>query len=171
MKYFHPSKKYFTSKEFVSKSFYQKTKKYLSDRGLSIYLDDIIYAKFDPSLLWTIERIRIYYNRPVLINNWYAVGGSLNYRGYREKVIKGSSERSQHNNGRALDFNVSGISSDEAYHHILKNYNNDMYQYITAIEDKKKATTWTHFDTRNYNKVKHGLLIVWFWSKQNEWIF
>lgn len=105
-------------------------------------------------VLESIELIREHFNKPMSINNWHK-GGSLLNRGYRSPYSKVGSKYSQHKLGNAIDFNIKGVSSDDVFEEIIKEFSKFN---ITTIEDKHFATSWTHIDFRN--TFSDDLLIV-----------
>jgi uncharacterized protein YcbK (DUF882 family) len=123
--------KYFKVQEFVPKSVYKARK------GKAIQL-------IDYNLLIFIERLRETLNKPITVNNWH-VGGQYQYRGLRDAGSDVYSKYSQHSFGSALDFKVSGMSSEDVRQWIIDNRNLAWVKPITFIED---GVSWVHVDVR-----------------------
>jgi len=109
-----------------------------------IYLSDSIMF-LNQNALNMLYRVRVYFNLPIIVNNWHR-GGKLKYRGYRPAFTRIGAKNSQHKLGNAFDFNVIGISSDEVNKEIQKHYK---VLGVTTLEDKRFSPTWTHIDCRN----------------------
>lgn len=130
--------RYFTIEELVSDSVYRK-------------YGDKSWEFIDIRLIETIDKLREVFNKPITINNW-KWGGSLKQRGLRankDEIVANKKDYyiSQHCLGKAVDFNVKGLSSKEVYDFILEN--KDKFPYITRIEDINKTPTWVHIDLSN----------------------
>ncbi|MFB5180963.1 hypothetical protein [Vibrio alginolyticus] len=117
---------------------------------------------FDPRLLITLDQLREDLGRPITVNNW-CFGGNLEQRGLRdegyyiEEALKDgyttadgladyAESLSQHKYGRAVDFNVKGMTAAEVRAHIHKNKHK--YPFITFIETD---ISWCHIDVRGGN--------------------
>jgi hypothetical protein len=83
----------------------------------------------------------------VTINNWHK-GGPLKNRGTRAPWTETGGKLSQHKFMNGFDFNVSGMTSDEVYDHIMANQAPFLAAGITTIEDKAMTQGWTHIDFR-----------------------
>lgn len=130
--------RYFTIEELVSDNVYRK-------------YGDKSWEFIDIRLIETIDKLREVFNKPITINNW-KWGGSLKQRGLRankDEIVVNKKDYyiSQHCLGKAVDFNVKGLSSKEVYDFILEN--KDKFPYITRIEDINKTPTWVHIDLSN----------------------
>lgn len=136
--------KYFKSYELVDKTTYQKRL-------------DFSYQLIDSRILWTIDKLREYFNSSIIINNW-KFGGNREWSGFRTKESPYYSPYSQHTTGRAIDFIVRDVNSKLVREEIKNNINKDVFKYITAIEDFD-GMDWAHIDCRNWNKKENGLLI------------
>lgn len=97
----------------------------------------------DARILWTLDALRGYFAVPILVNNW-SVGGSMSQRGYRTDIdMLLKTPLSQHRFGRAVDFEISGITSQQ-FRDKAKNGELAMQlQYITRIEND---VDWCHID-------------------------
>lgn len=125
----------------------------------NFYLDEFvpptIYKKYgrkstwfiNPILAKAVQIIRTHFGKSVTINNWWG-GGHYKNRGFRSPYTKVGVSLSQHRFCNALDFTVSGISSNKVRTFIRKNYKE---LGLTAIED---GITWVHIDCRWTNSKK-----------------
>jgi hypothetical protein len=104
---------------------------------------------FDNRILWTIDQIRKYFGRPMYVNNWI-YDGNLKYRGFRPFNCNIGAKFSQHRFGRAIDFDIDGMYSDEVRQEIKKNEHLDPFKFITRMETN---VPWVHIDCGNYNKI------------------
>jgi hypothetical protein len=120
--------KHFQSYELLPPDVYQK----MGDNGL--YL-------IDDRILWTLDQIREYFNKPITINNWKK-GGQFSQRGYRNDPNTGA-PLSAHRFGRACDFDISGITSNEFRTKVKSGGLDTVMVYITRMED---GVNWNHMD-------------------------
>lgn len=136
--------KYFKIEELVSKKVYKK-------------YGENAWQFIDPRLIKVIDLLREHFNKPITVNNWLW-GGQLEQRGLRtnlDELVKSKTEKgtlyiSQHILGKAIDFNVKGLSSQEVYNEILKN--KEKFYLISRIENIEKTPTWCHIDVANIDK-------------------
>lgn len=136
--------KYFKIEELVSRKVYRK-------------YGEKSWEFIDPTLIKVIDLVREHFNAPVTINNWLW-GGNLEQRGLRtncDDIVKGKTEAntlyvSQHCLGRAVDFNVKGLSAQEVYNDILKN--KEKFYLISRVENIKNTPNWCHIDVANIDK-------------------
>ena len=133
--------KNFIIQEFVPKSVYTK-------------FGDNAYWFLDPNLIYTIDKIRDYYKKPITVNNWHT-GGKFQYRGLRTNECPEYTPFSQHALGNALDFDIEGVAAADVRKWILNNSASEMCKYISCIED---GVSWVHMDTRPLNQSK--ILVV-----------
>lgn len=96
------------------------------------------------SVLYTL-RYEIF-KCPIVINTW-AMKGTLSQRGLRCNRCSLVKDKktvylSAHQLGKALDFNVEGYTTEEAYRMIKDNI--DKFKYPIRIE--VNSTTWCHID-------------------------
>jgi len=103
--------------------------------------EDYLWSLFDPNLLIVIDRLRLYFNKPITINNWKS-GGQFKWRGYRTNSCKIGAKGSLHRSGKGLDFDVKGIPAEEVRKIIKENYK--MFPEIGRME---KDVNWVHIDT------------------------
>ena len=102
----------------------------------------------DPRLLETLDKLREELGRPITINNWLW-GGNFKQRGLRDRSFYKSDKAyvdslSQHKYGRAVDFDVKGMSAPEVRKFIYKN--REKFPFITFVETD---INWVHIDCRN----------------------
>ena len=136
--------KYFKIQELVSKSVYDK-------------YGDKCWEFINPKIITFLDRLRKDLDKPITVNNW-VWGGTLEQRGLRtnldelvkDKTEKGTLYISQHILGKAVDFNVKDLSSEEVYKEILKNKNK--FYLISRIENIDSTPNWVHIDCANTDK-------------------
>lgn len=133
-------KNYFCIEEFVSKKVYKKH----GERAWKFIC---------PRLLRTILLIRKKIDKPITINNW-KWGGKFSQRGLRSnlsaifmsKFRKGHMYLSAHVTGRAIDFDVEGMTATEV-RQWLKGIHKEL-PYKIRLENKMngKQISWVHLD-------------------------
>lgn len=96
----------------------------------------------DPRIVDACEKIRVYFNKPVTVNNWH-LQGQYKESGFRMPSTTTGATLSQHRFGRACDIKVKGISPEEVRDAIRMNWKSFG---VTTIE--KDTPTWTHIDVR-----------------------
>lgn len=112
----------------------------------------------DDRLLDTLLVLREKIDKPIVVNNW-AKGGSYSQRGLRCNVCQLVREKTDlqkvyvtaHLQGKAVDFNVNGMTAEEVRRWIVKNQ--ILLPHPIRIEND---VTWVHLDVRNdgsHNKV------------------
>ena len=111
---------------------------------------------FDDRVLWTADQLWELYGPTVVANDWYW-GGNNQYRGWRPWNCKVGANLSQHKFGRALDQKFKYATAEEVRQKIKKDPWKDEFKHIKSIENN---VSWLHFDCRNWNKQRYGLLIV-----------
>jgi uncharacterized protein YcbK (DUF882 family) len=99
----------------------------------------------DERLLMSLDAIREHYKRPVTVNNWYS-GGKFSLRGLRPMNSVVGAKYSQHKFGRAVDFDVQGISPEQ----VRNDIRSGLFPLITCIE---KDVNWVHIDVRNCTRL------------------
>ena len=113
----------------------------------------------DERLLLPLHTIRLYLDKPIIVNNW-AKGGSYSQRGLRCNVCplvreKTSLEKvyvTAHLQGKAIDFHVPGLSSDEVRDFIV----GIQCQLPYPIRIERGTQEWAHIDMRAsefYDKI------------------
>ncbi|BCV28484.1 D-Ala-D-Ala carboxypeptidase family metallohydrolase [Shewanella algae] len=68
---------------------------------------------FDPRLLKLLDQLRELFDAPITVNNWFW-GGQFSNRGLRTSASSYYRPYSQHSFGRAVDFDVKGLTADES---------------------------------------------------------
>lgn len=109
------------------------------------------WSFLDKRLLDTILAIREGIGKPITVNNWSS-GGSFSQRGLRcnlcslvkDKTNKTKIYVSAHLQGKAVDFDVKGMSASKVREWI--GMNKDILPYPIRIE---KDVNWVHVDMRN----------------------
>jgi hypothetical protein len=132
--------KHFQSYELLPPDVYQK----MGDNGL--YL-------IDDRILWTLDQIREYFNKPITINNWKK-GGQFSQRGYRNDPNTGA-PLSAHRFGRACDFDISELSSEDFRIKVKAGALNPIIGYITRIED---GVNWIHMDCMGLPRTSNQMI-------------
>ena len=108
----------------------------------------------DTKLVWTIDKIREALGKKITINTW-KWKGQFSERGYRDPKSKTGAVNSMHKKGKAVDFDVEGMTAEQVRNWIRKNYKTlDCLKYITGME---KGVSWVHIDVRPYDRKALGL--------------
>jgi len=131
---------YFVVQEFVSSKVYKKH----GDRAWKFIC---------PRLLETMLFIRKELGRPVKINTWH-IGGRFSQRGLRSnlgsiflsKFRKGRMYLSAHVMGRAVDFDVQGMTAPEVRQWLKGKYKELPYKIRLENEMNGKQISWVHLD-------------------------
>lgn len=106
---------------------------------------------FDPHLLETLDRLRVALHKKIIINNWSA-GGKFTQRGLRCNLCelvetKTKSKKiymSSHILGKAVDFNVDGMTAEEVRKWIITHQNEIPYPICLEAD-----VSWVHLDMRD----------------------
>lgn len=125
--------KNFSVKEFVSREVYTS-------------LGESSWWLLNPNIVYTMDKLRDYFGKPVTINSW-DIGGTFEQRGFRDDSSVGA-RYSQHKFGNAADFSIVNYEAEEVRKKILalsKGYFNGIVKYISAMESD---TNWVHIDCR-----------------------
>ena len=135
--------KYFKIQELVSKKVYDR-------------YGENAWMFIDTKLIKVLDLLREHFNKPITVNNWLW-GGNLQQRGLRankDELVANKKDYyiSQHCLGKAVDFNVKGLSAQEVYDEILRNI--EKFYLISRIENIKDTPTWVHIDVANVDKFK-----------------
>lgn len=139
------AKKYFGIKELVCPHVYE-------------IWGDSAWQFLDDRMLENLAFIREGIGKPIIVNNW-AKGGEYSQRGLRctrcifviEKVDLRKVYLSAHIQGKAVDFNVVGMTAEEVRQWIIEHA--DELPYPVRLE---RWVGWVHIDTRvcSYEKVE-----------------
>lgn len=103
-------------------------------------------ARIDPLILLTAEQVREFFDAPVTINNW-SLGGQLRYRGYRPASCTVGAKKSMHREGKAIDFDIKGLTAQQGRKRILDNQNS--FPHIRRME---RGVSWVHVDIKDTGK-------------------
>ena len=112
-----------------------------------------IWFLFRQDALISLDGIRNYFKKPVIVNNWRE-GGSFKFRGLRPHESPVWTQYSQHSFGNAFDLDVVGMKADEVRKEIINNKDDDHFDLITCLEI---GINWVHFDCRN---ISERILLV-----------
>jgi len=115
-------------------------------------VDPVVYKRFgqralmffDSRLLVTADAVREYFDQPMIINNW-KTRGNYSHRGFRRPNCKVGAGFSQHKFGRAIDFDIKGLTAEEVRIEILNNQKHPAFTHITTLE---RGVSWVHLDIR-----------------------
>ena len=118
--------------------------------------EDYLWELFDENLLRVIDRLRSDLKKSISINTWKS-NGEFSFRGFRPKNCKVGAKNSPHKKGKALDFDVKGMTAQEVREYIIKNH--DKYPEIKRME---KDVTWVHIDTVPHKSIPLYLFNPWF---------
>jgi hypothetical protein len=124
--------RYFKGYELVDKHTYHK-------------FGENVWMFFNPVALRALDGIREYFDRPVIVNDWFK-GGQLQFRGLRPPYCTTGTTYSQHRFGNAFDCTIVGMDAEDVRKIILQDKNHPLLKDITCIEEK---VSWLHFDCRN----------------------
>lgn len=133
-------KKYFDIRELVGPRTYKKH----GERA---------WKFFDFRLLETLLILRINIDKPIIINNWHK-GGVYKQRGLRtiiQQIVKNFTYKNKlylsgHLLGKAVDFDVIGLTAQEVRNWIKMNQH--LFPYKIRLEQDKngKHINWVHLD-------------------------
>jgi hypothetical protein len=127
--------KNFRLQEFIPEEVWKR----LGENGLWLIDEDIIKVA---------QNIRDYFKKPMYINTWVFRTGDLSkrfkWRGFRPSKYTKGAYFSQHKLGKAIDFNIPGLTPQEIQTALCRRMKT---VGIKAIE--LGTPTWTHVDVRN----------------------
>lgn len=136
-------KPYFDIRELVGPETYNK-------------LGNQAWQVFDTDTLHSLLLMRVGIDKPFTVNTWHK-GGEFSQRGFRDntqqilkdKTIKGKLYLSGHVMGKAIDFVVSGMDSEDVRQWIINNA--EIFRCKIRLEHKKNGEpiSWVHFDTKH----------------------
>ena len=135
--------KYFSLDELVCEHVYNKYGKFA-------------WCFFDTKLLITLDTIRDRIGKPIYVNNWQ-IHGDYSQRGLRcpqcqivkDKAEAGILYMSAHTLGKAVDFDVEGLTGEEMRLWIVAKQN--WWPYHIRLE---KGVSWVHLDTYDWSEQK-----------------
>ena len=133
--------KYFKIQELVSADVYKKY-----GEGAWKFIDE--------KLIITIDEIREHFNKPILINSYKRNLHQRGLRANKDTIVRNKKGYyiSQHCLGKAVDFNVVGMSIEDAYNELVKHHKK--FKYLKRIENIKHTPTWIHIDVANVDDFK-----------------
>lgn len=105
------------------------------------------WSLFDTTLLSTLDRLRDRYKVPITINNWHnKPPNPFKYRGFRPSDCDVGAKRSMHRVGKAVDFDVYGMTAEQVRRDLLANQEHLDIMFINRIET---GVSWVHIDFAN----------------------
>jgi len=121
---------------------------------LTEFIPPEILENYGGNALWFIDQriinicqfIRDRFEVPITINNWFS-GGPYRYSAYRDPASTVGALLSQHKAGRAADFRLKGVDSEEIRQDIINNW--PLYQDVGLTTIERGTPTWVHIDCRN----------------------
>jgi len=109
------------------------------------------FSKIDDRILIFMDHLRGALGRAITINTWF-FDGKFSQRGLRTEesghyvpVTDSNRSTNNHPQGKAVDFDVEGMSAKQVRDWIIKNRNLSWIKPITFIEDD---VNWVHVDVR-----------------------
>lgn len=119
--------------------------KELVDKQTFAALGDSAWMLFRPEILITADRVREYFGKPIIINNWH-MGGNLSLCGFRPPDSGVGAKYSQHRLANAVDMHFDGLAAEEVRAEMLKKPDDEAFKLITCMEIE---VNWNHIDCRN----------------------
>ncbi|CAM3021228.1 D-Ala-D-Ala carboxypeptidase family metallohydrolase [Shewanella algae] len=119
-------------------------KKTYNDRG------EKAWQLFDPRLLKLLDQLRELFDAPITVNNWFW-GGQFSNRGLRTSASSYYRPYSQHSFGRAVDFDVKGLTADESREKIRHWFSSELLD-IDGIR-MELGVNWVHLDVANCSGI------------------
>ncbi len=127
------TKNFFSIKEFVDKQTYNK----FGEKSIWFIDNDLIVQ---------MNQLRQLFGRKITINTW-AYGGNFQWRGFRTAGSPNFAKYSSHSFGRAVDFDVEGISARRARKQIIEWYKEGLL--TSKSINLETEVSWVHLDIRN----------------------
>ena len=114
----------------------------------------------DPKIIYTLDHIRQRYGKKVTVNNWKwnSSPTAFKERCLRKPDTKTGSKWSDHKYGRAVDFDVEGMTAAEVRKDILANKDHEDFKYITILED---GVSWVHIGVANLANDADRIFVVY----------
>ena len=114
----------------------------LVDRQSFLDWGEHCWTYFHPEALEMLHGIRMFLGRPITVNNWLW-GGPLSFRGYRGPACMIGAVQSYHRRGMAFDFDVKGLTAEDALDLILANQD---HEWLMPIQRMERGIPWVHAD-------------------------
>ena len=129
--------------ELLPKNIYEETMRYGETR----------WQWFDNRLLITLQALRDKEGK-IILNDWYW-GGKHQYRVFRPFNCEIGALWSMHKSFKAADCIFVETTAERVRTRFLENPGN--YSFITCVETE---ISWFHFDVRNWDVSKYGILQI-----------
>ncbi len=141
-------------KDIISQNKITPIKKYHNYFSIKEFVDRKTYYKYKEKSIWFIDKnliiqmnqLRELFGRKITINNW-AYGGRFQWRGFRTQNSPEYTPYSSHSFGRACDFDVEGLTAEQARRMIIEWYKEGIL--ISKSINLEKEVNWVHLDIRN----------------------
>lgn len=117
----------------------------LVDKQTFSVLGEQAWMLFRQDFLITLDKVREYFGKAIVINNWQS-GGNLSLCGFRPYDSHVGAKFSQHRFGNGGDLHIAGMDANEVRAEIIKNKDHEAFKLITCLEIN---ITWVHMDARN----------------------
>lgn len=132
------TKEFFTIEEFVDETVFNR-------------YGEQAWKFIDPTILESLLVVRIYLKKPITINNWH-IGGKFSQRGLRHNmsaIVKKKTRLylSAHIFGKAIDFDVKGMTAVEVREWIVENKNKFPHKIRLERNMNGNPISWVHMDT------------------------
>ena len=114
----------------------------------ALHGDNGLYL-IDDRILSTLDQIREFVDSPITVNNW-KIGGPFSQRGYRNDPNTGA-KYSAHRFGRAVDFDIAGITADAFRTKVKSGDYDKVLGYITRMEE---GIEWIHMDCMGLPRIE-----------------
>ncbi len=130
----------FIIEEFVTPELYKTIMKTTNPK-------EEFYKYVDKRIVDIVQFVRTKSGKVVVINNWHK-GGTYSLRGWRPKNCKIGAKLSMHKTGKAVDFDIVGMTDDEVKEFVMK-YQKELYDLgARRMESEDFADTWCHLDLK-----------------------
>ncbi len=107
-------------------------------------MDDHGLSLLHPELIDSTEKLRVYLDIPMRINNWHE-GGQFQNRGWRPRDSKVGAKKSKHKEGEAEDWDSPGLPMKQLY---IKVWDARFWivenTAFRIIEDFRFTKSWIH---------------------------
>lgn len=100
------------------------------------------WGVFTQRAIDALHGLRLFIDRPITINNWFA-GGPYAWSGYRSPECTIGAAKSEHRSGNAFDCKIQGTDAESVRIAILANQDDPRLRNIMRLE---ADVSWLHFD-------------------------